>query len=120
VPAHEIDDYLAGLTEDRRAALEFLRQTILEIVPDAEQGLAYGVPAFRRDGRVLAGFAAAKRHLSYFPHSGWVLSQLADEVAAYDTSKGTLRFPVDTALPASLVRRLIEVRTSEIADGRTS
>ena len=111
----EIDDYLSGVAEPGRTALERLRRSILEVVPDAEQGMAYGVPAFRVDGQVIAGFAALKHHLSYFPHSGSVLSALGDEVAGYATSKGTLRFTPDAPLPDGLVRRLVEVRLDQLA-----
>jgi uncharacterized protein YdhG (YjbR/CyaY superfamily) len=66
----EIDDYLANLDEPKRTTLQQLRQTIQSIIPDAEQGISYGMPAFRLHGKVIAGFAAFKNHLSYLPHSG--------------------------------------------------
>ena len=106
----EVDDYLASLDEPKRTTLEALRQTILEIVPEAEQGISYGVPAFRLQGKVVAGFAAFKSHLSYLPHSGSVFLELRDDVAKYKTSSGALQFPVDKPLPKTLVRRLISVR----------
>ncbi|MHB1596672.1 MAG: iron chaperone [Streptosporangiaceae bacterium] len=108
--AAEIDRYLDGLDEPKRATLERLRQTILEILPDADQGISYGVPAFRVGGKVIAGFAAFKHHLSYLPHSGSVLPRLGDELRGYTTSTGALRFGIEDGLPAPLVRRLIEVR----------
>lgn len=114
--AEEIDEYLATLDEQRRATLEQLRRTILDVVPDAEQCISYGVPAFKVDGDAVAGFAAFQRHLTYLPHSGSVLSELADELGGYTASKGALRFPVDTPLPETLVRRLIEVRRRQIAE----
>ncbi len=119
VSARQIDEYLEGLEPEQRNALQHLREMILEVVPEGEEGLAYGVPAVRLGDDVVAGFAAAKAHLSYFPHSGWVLSQLADEVADYSTSKGTLRFSPDNPLPMSLVRKLVDERRFEIANGRT-
>jgi uncharacterized protein YdhG (YjbR/CyaY superfamily) len=60
----EVDDYLASLAEPKRSTLEMLRRTILDIVPEAEQCICYGVPAFRLQGKVIAGFAAFKNHLS--------------------------------------------------------
>ena len=119
VSAREIDEYLEGIEPEQRHALQRLRELILEFVPEGDQGLAYGVPAVRVGDDVVAGFAAAKVHLSYFPHSGWVLSQLGDDVAGYSTSKGTLRFSADDPLPASLVRKLIDTRRFEMAHGRT-
>ncbi len=105
-----MDDYLASLEEPKRATLEALRRTILEIVPEAEQGISYGVPAFRLEGKVIAGFAAFKNHLSYLPHSGSVFPELKDDVSSYRTSSGALQFPVDKPLPKPLVEKLIAVR----------
>jgi uncharacterized protein YdhG (YjbR/CyaY superfamily) len=110
----EIDRYLAAVDEPKRSTLEELRRTILGIVPDAEQCISYGMPAFKVRGKTVAGFAAFKNHLSYFPHSSSVLPVLADEVAAYGGSKGTLQFAVDTPLPRALVAKLIAVRTSQL------
>ncbi len=109
----EIDQYLAALEEPKRGTLQELRQTILEVVPEAEEGISYQVPAFRVDGKVIAGFAAFKNHLSYLPHSGSVFPLLRDEIASYKTSKGALQFPVDKPLPKSLVEQLIRVRIAQ-------
>ena len=83
----EIDAYLNELDEPKRETLEQLRQTILAIVPDAEQGMSYKVPAFRLEGKTIAGFAAFKNHLSYLPHSGRVISKLADATESYTKPK---------------------------------
>lgn len=110
----EIDDYLANLDEPKRTTLQELRQTIQSIVPEAEQGISYGMPAFRLHGKVVAGFAAFKNHLSYLPHSGSVFAELPDDVAGYVTSKGALQFPIDKSLPRALVKKLIAVRRREL------
>ncbi len=110
----EVDRYLAQLDEPKRSTLEALRRTILAIVPGAEQGLSYGVPVFRLDGQRIAGFSAAKNHLSYLPHSGDVLATLDDdELAGFGASKGAVRMPIDTPLPDDIVRRLITARCAE-------
>ena len=109
----EIDEYLAGLEEPKRSTLQRLRQTILEVVPEAEEGVSYRVPAFRLEGKVIAGFAAFKNHLSYLPHSGSVFPALHDEVAHYKTSSGVLHFPIDSPLPKPLVERLVSVRIAQ-------
>ena len=111
----EIDDYLANLDEPKRSTLRHLRRTIQSIIPKAEEGISYGMPAFRLDGKVIAGFAAFKNHLSYLPHSGSVLAELADDVAGYVTSKGALQFSIDKPLPKTLVKKLIAVRLRDIA-----
>jgi uncharacterized protein YdhG (YjbR/CyaY superfamily) len=113
VSSGEIDRYLADLEEPKRSTLQRLRETILEVVPEAEEGMSYRLPAFRVDGKVIAGFAAFKNHLSYLPHSGSVFPLLRDEVASYKTSTGALQFPVDSALPKSLVEQLIRVRIAQ-------
>lgn len=114
VSQYEIDDYLSMLEEPKRTTLEALRRTILSIVPEAEQSISYGSPAFRLHGRPIAGFAAFKNHLSYLPHSGSVLGQLSEEVAGYVVSKGALQFPTDKPLPRALVERLIAIRLEEV------
>ncbi|HET9720702.1 MAG TPA: DUF1801 domain-containing protein [Solirubrobacteraceae bacterium] len=113
--AAEIDEYLNGIEEPKRGTLEVLRRSILEILPRAEEGISYQVPAFRVDGRVVAGFAAFKEHLSYLPFSGSVLPQLADELGGYTMTKSALHFPVDSPLPEALVRKLLMARLDEIA-----
>ena len=110
----DIDDYLANLDEPRRSTLSQLRQTIGRIIPDAEQGISYGVPALRLHGKVVAGFAAFKNHLSYLPHSGSVFPELRDDLADYPTSSGALRFPIDKPLPTDLVEKLIAVRINQV------
>jgi uncharacterized protein YdhG (YjbR/CyaY superfamily) len=110
VSTEEVDRYLADLEEPKRSTLGEMRRRILEVVPNAEQGLSYGVPAFRVDGKVVAGLAAFKSHLSYLPHSGSVLAALSDKTGGYSQTKSALHFPLDEPLPQELVRELIEVK----------
>jgi uncharacterized protein YdhG (YjbR/CyaY superfamily) len=111
--AKDVDKYLQELEEPQRSTLEALRRTILEIVPDAEQVISYKVPAFRVEGRIVAGLAAFKDHLSYLPFSGSVLPALASELKGYTMTKSALHFPVDRPLSKALVRKLITARRSE-------
>ena len=113
VSAQEIDQYLDALEEPKRTTLARLRQTILEILPEADQGISYGVPAFKVRGKTIAGFAAFKNHLSYLPHSGSVFPHLQDELKGYTTSSGALRFGIDEPLPVPLVEKLIAVRLQQ-------
>jgi len=114
VSAEEVDRYLQSVEEPKRSTLAVLRRTILEVVPDAEQVISYRVPAFRVGGKIVAGFAAFKDHLSYLPFSGSVLGQFADELAGYTMTKSSLHFPVDRPLPKALVRKLIAVRSADV------
>jgi uncharacterized protein YdhG (YjbR/CyaY superfamily) len=110
----EIDAYLARLEEPARSTLQQVRKAILQVVPEAEEGLAYGAPAFKVRGKTVAGFAAFKNHLSYLPHSGSVLAELGDDLAGYETSKGALKFAIDKPLPQRLVKKLIDGRMREL------
>jgi uncharacterized protein YdhG (YjbR/CyaY superfamily) len=112
--AADIDAYLADLDEPQRTTLQELRKDILEIVPNAEECISYGMPAFRVEGKVVAGFAAFKNHLSYLPHSGSVLPALAEETAGYDGTKGSLHFAIDHPLPKAMVSRLVTTRLREL------
>lgn len=114
VSSDEITAYLSAIDEPKRTTLQKLRETIAELIPEAEQGLSYQVPAFRVEGKVVAGFAAFKNHLSYLPHSGSVFSELKDELAPYQKSSGALRFAVDETLPRDIVKKLIEIRMSQL------
>lgn len=113
--AAQIDEYLATVEDlDQRRALEELRRQILAVVPDAEQCISYGMPAFRVGGKVVAGFAAFTRHLSYLPHSSAVLSELGDDLSSWTTTKGSLHFTPEHPLPDEVVERLLAVRRSQL------
>jgi uncharacterized protein YdhG (YjbR/CyaY superfamily) len=111
--SEEITAYLDALDEPKRSTLQKLRETIVQVIPEAEQGISYQVPAFRVRGKVIAGFAAFKNHLSYLPHSGAVFPQLQEDLATYRKSVGALRFPIDEPLPKEIVEKLIKVRMAQ-------
>ncbi len=113
VSKREIDNYLGSLDQPMSATLAQLREAIVAIVPAAEQGISYGMPAFRLRGKTIAGFGAFKHHLSYLPHSGSVISKLAKETEGYAKTRGALHFPIDKPLPKSLVRKLLDARIAE-------
>ena len=103
-----IDEYLASLSEDKRAALEILRRNIHAAAPDAEECISYQIPGFRLNGKYLVGFGAGANHCAFYP--GRVIDAHKDELKKYDTSKGTIRFPPAKPLPAALVRKLVKER----------
>ena len=113
--AKTIDGYLSTLAPERRAPLEKLRRTILSIVPKAEECISYGIPAFRLNDKVVAGFAATKKGYSYFPFSGTTLATLADEVGDFEQTKSALHFDAKRPLRPTLVKKLIQARRAEIA-----
>jgi uncharacterized protein YdhG (YjbR/CyaY superfamily) len=107
-----IDQYLATLSDDKRAALQALRKTIKGAAPKAEECLSYQIPAFRQNG-MLVGFGATATHCAFYLMSGSTVEAHKDELERYDTSKGTIRFEADKPLPAALVRRLVKARIKE-------
>ena len=113
--AAEIDAYLETVPEPQRTTLTALRATLRSLLPTGEEGMAYGAPAFRVDGKAIAGFASFTGHCSYLPMSGNVVASLGDELAGYKTSKGAVQFPVAEPLPKPLVRKLVAARQAELA-----
>ena len=102
-----IDAYLAALKPDQRTALAKLRKTIRAAVPKAEEGISYGLPAFRLDGRWIVWFGAAARHCALYG----LVAVDKDDLSGYDLSgKGTIRFQPDHPLPAALIRKLVKAR----------
>jgi uncharacterized protein YdhG (YjbR/CyaY superfamily) len=111
-----IDDYLATLPAERRAVLERLRRTINAAAPGAMETIAYQMPALRtRGGQFLVSYAAYKKHYSLFPASGAVIEALGAELTPYLAGKGTIHFPLDKPIPASLVTKIVKVRVAENA-----
>jgi len=108
-----IDAYLATVSGEGRAALEALRKTIRKAVPEAEECISYGIPAFRLGGVVVAGFSKTAKGCSYFPFSGSTLKTLAAELAGYTGTKSSLHFHPERPLPAALVRKLLKARIAE-------
>jgi uncharacterized protein YdhG (YjbR/CyaY superfamily) len=112
--ATSVDEYLAEAPEPHRSTLVRLRANLRELLPGAEEGMSYGVPAIKVGGQAVAGYAYFKNHCSYFPHSGSILSQIPDELSDYEWSQGTLRFSPDRPLPTELVRRLVDLRLEQL------
>ena len=105
-----IDEYLALLDEDKRAALEKLRKAIRAAVPEAKECISYQIPAFRLHGKLFVAFGAAKSHCAFYPGHFADRGMRGRPLAAYDTSKGTIRFPPGKPLPATLVKKLVKAR----------
>lgn len=104
-----IDAYLAPLSGVKRAALQKLRRSIRAAAPKAQECISYGIPAFRLDGRMLVAFGAAAKHCAFYCGSTPVIVH-REELGAYSTSKGTVRFPPERPLPAALVRKLVKTQ----------
>jgi uncharacterized protein YdhG (YjbR/CyaY superfamily) len=112
-----IDEFLSGLSDEKRAALQRLRMTIQAAAPTAEECIAYGVPAFRLNGKFLVAFGAGMNHCAFYPGGTAVAARLP-ELAGYDMSKGTIRFQPGDGLPAGLVRKIVRSRVSALGATR--
>ena len=110
-PAKDVDEYLASVPKEARTTLEKLRRTIKAAAPMAAEVISYQMPMYKHHGMVV-GFAAFKNHCSIFPGAA-VMDAYKEELRQYDTSKGTIRFPANKPLPATLVRKLVRARLKE-------
>jgi uncharacterized protein YdhG (YjbR/CyaY superfamily) len=113
IKAETIDEYLAALPADKRAALQKLREMIQAAAPTAEECISYQLPAFCLKGKPLVMFGATASHCSFYPGSGTAVEAHKKELKDYSTSKGTIRFGSGDPLPATLVRKLVKHRIAE-------
>lgn len=108
--ANAIDTHLAGLPAEKRAVLEALRERIRAIVPDAEEVISYGLPAFRVEGKVVIGFKANKNDYSIYPFSGGAADRFPEELNGRTVTSGSIHFTPDDPIPDDLLRRIVEWR----------
>lgn len=109
-----VEAYIVEQDEPKRSTLAAMRSILDDVLPDAEHSLSYGMPAWKVGGKSVAGLAAHANHLNYLPHSGDVVGSLGDILDGYDTTKGSVKFPVDRPLPREVVVALVEARMSEL------
>lgn len=109
-----VDDYLSGLDVATRAAFEHIRNLVMDLVPEAEQGVSYGMATLKYQQKPLLAFLAAKHHLSIFPFSPKVVDSVREQLAGFELSKGTIRFTLAKPLPDEIVRDLVRRRVDEI------
>jgi uncharacterized protein YdhG (YjbR/CyaY superfamily) len=112
--AKSVDEFLAAVPSDKRAALMKLRATIRAAAPKATEGISYGVPMFKLDGRPLVSVGYGADHCSFYVQSPAVMTAHAAELKAYATGKGSIRFAADEPLPAALVTKLVKARIAEV------
>jgi uncharacterized protein YdhG (YjbR/CyaY superfamily) len=110
-----VDDYIASQPAAVRGVLQRVRTTIRKAAPDADEGISYRIPAYTVRRRPLLYFAGWKQHYSLYPATGYVVAALNDELAPYEISKGTIRFPLSQPVPARLIARIVKLRAKELA-----
>jgi uncharacterized protein YdhG (YjbR/CyaY superfamily) len=116
-PTSLIDEYLAAVHEPARGALQALRRTIHDAAPEAIEAISYQIPTFKHYGN-LVGFAAFKKHCSFFPMNSSLIEAFQDELQGFETSKGTIRFPPEKPLPDELVKKIVAARLAENEEKR--
>ncbi|MDE3199104.1 MAG: DUF1801 domain-containing protein [Acidobacteriota bacterium] len=110
-----VDEYLAAQPEGIRAKLEQVRGAIRKAVPEAVEGIGYRMPGYKLHGKPMLYFAGFQEHYSLFAASGTFFAQLADELGAYETAKGTVRFRLDRPVPLRLIGRIAKLRAAGIS-----
>ena len=109
-----IDDYLQQVEPDKRKELERVRQIGRSMVPDAEEALAYGMPALKIKEKAFLGFDAHATHIGIYPMSGSIVDQMKEALAGYETAKGSVKVPLDKPIPEELLKEIIKNRLAEI------
>jgi uncharacterized protein YdhG (YjbR/CyaY superfamily) len=120
MPANAIDGYLAGVSQEKRAVLEAVRERIRAIIPDADEVISYGLPAFRVEGSVVIGFKANKEDYSIYPFSGGAAERFPEELKGRTVTSGSIHFVPEDPISDDLLRRVIEwrVQANRERDGR--
>ncbi len=114
----DIDNYLAGVDEATRSALQHVREVVTTAEPSVTEGTSYGMPALKYRGRPLLGFLAAKGHLSIFPFSPRAIDSARSRLDGFSLSKGTIRFSLDKPMPDAVLVDIVRYRVAEIDGAR--
>jgi uncharacterized protein YdhG (YjbR/CyaY superfamily) len=106
-----IDKYIKSFPKEIQKILQKLRETIIKLAPQAEEDISYGIPTFKLNGN-LVHFAAFKNHIGFFPTPSGVI-QFKKELTQYETSKGTIKFPLNKPIPYDLIKEIVKFRVKE-------
>src|SRR5262245_24781475 len=114
--AARVRDYFAALPPVPRKALRQLREAVMAAAPGGVEGISYGIPVLRLDGKPLVWYAAWASHVSLYPMSDRIRRAHAAAIKAYGTSKGTIRFPFENLPRASLLKKIVRARIAEFRE----
>ena len=112
--AGQIRAYLEAQPPNVRAVLKQIREAIGSIAPDAVDSFSYRIPGVKLDGKALVWYAGFKHHTSLYPIGDAIRRKFATDLEGYETSKGTVRFPLDRPIDLALVRKLVVARVEEL------
>jgi len=112
----EVDQYLKDLPEAAVFSIQALRKQVLGLVHSGEEGISYAMPCVKLNGKAIAGYAAFKKHIGYFPHSGNIVPQLSSELAERKHTTGGFQFGLGEVLPDDLVAKLVGLRLKELSE----
>jgi uncharacterized protein YdhG (YjbR/CyaY superfamily) len=113
---NSVDEYIAAQPEALRPRLEQVRAAIRRAVPEAVEGIGYGMPGYKLNRRPLLYFAGFKQHYSLFAASGTFFASLERELKNYEQRKGTIHFPLNEPVPVRLISRIAKLRAAAISD----
>src|SRR5690242_20598748 len=109
-----VNEYIASRPKDQRLILELVRGTIRKAVPAAEEEISYQIPVYKLNGVPVLYFAGWKQHYSLYPASDALVAEFKDELARYELSKGTIRFPLSEPVPVNLIERIAKFRAEQL------
>ena len=107
-----VDEYIKTFPKDIQSLLDRVRATIREKAPEAIESIAYGMPAYKTNGKPLVYFAGFKNHIGFYA-TPTGHSEFADELSKYKQGKGSVQFPLDKPIPYDLIERIVEFRVIE-------
>lgn len=111
IVANTIDEFIAAFPAPVQDKLRKLRDTIRKAAPSATEAIKYGIPTFVLNGN-LVHFSGYDHHIGFYPAPSGIL-EFRKELSAYDSAKGSVRFPLDKPLPLSLVAQIVKFRVAE-------
>jgi uncharacterized protein YdhG (YjbR/CyaY superfamily) len=115
-----VDEYIGSQPESVQGLLGRVRSAIRKAVPRAEEVISYNIPAYKLHNRPVLYFAGWKQHYSLYPATGRVVAAFKRELAPYEVTKGTIRFPICQPVPVKLIGRIAKFRATEVAEGEHS